>query len=150
MPRHPDVVHGLPSVVYRQTVGRDRQSWGEQNHASRNEGHGHRVTIDGPVRWLAGPIIHDDRKPLSRWFLSQKQYAGIEADHLLASPASSLHRADRVRLMAWPAPILVFFYALLVKGCILDGWAGWLYVLQRTLAELMIAIEIVNRRLAVS
>jgi len=116
----------------------------------RNEGHGHRVKIDGPVRWLAGPIFHDDRKPLSRWFLSQKRYAGIEADHLLASSASSLRRTDRVRLMAWPAPILVFLYTLLVKGCILDGWSGWLYVLQRTLAELMIAIEIVNRRLAVS
>jgi hypothetical protein len=42
---------------------------------------------------------------------------------------------------------LVLFYALFVKGCILDGWAGWYYVLQRTLAEVMVALEIVDRRL---
>jgi hypothetical protein len=35
---------------------------------------------------------------------------------------------------------------LIWKGCILDGWLGWLYVLQRVLAESMIAIEIIDRR----
>ena len=49
--------------------------------------------------------------------------------------------------MGWPAPILVFLYTLVWKRCILDGWAGWLYVLQRTLAEVMLALEIVDRRL---
>ena len=33
-----------------------------------NEGHGHRVAIDGEVMPLAGVIYHDDRKPLARWF----------------------------------------------------------------------------------
>jgi hypothetical protein len=49
--------------------------------------------------------------------------------------------------MGWPAPVAVFFYTLLWKGCILDGWPGWLYVLQRTLAETMIALEVVDRRI---
>jgi hypothetical protein len=48
--------------------------------------------------------------------------------------------------MGWPAPILVFFYTLIVKRCALDGWAGWLYVLQRTFAEIALALEIVDRR----
>jgi hypothetical protein len=47
--------------------------------------------------------------------------------------------------MGWPAPILVFFYTLIVKRCALDGWAGWLYVLQRTFAEVALAMEIVDR-----
>ena len=46
-------------------------------------------------------------------------------------------------------PIL-FLYTLIAKGCILDGWPGWLYVLQRTLAETMVAIELVDRRLRAS
>ena len=50
--------------------------------------------------------------------------------------------------MAWSAPILVFFYTLFGKGCILSGWRGWFYVLQRTLVEIMIALEIVDRRLS--
>jgi glycosyltransferase involved in cell wall biosynthesis len=32
----------------------------------RNEGHGHRVVVDGAVLDLRGAIYHDDRKPLAR------------------------------------------------------------------------------------
>ena len=113
----------------------------------RNEGHGHRVTVDGPIEALAGAIHHDDRKPLSRWLASQLKYARLEAAHLLSAPRSELGRNDRIRLMAWPAPFLVPLYTALVKRCIFDGWAGWFYVLQRAFAEILIAIEIVDRRL---
>jgi glycosyltransferase involved in cell wall biosynthesis len=113
----------------------------------RNEGHGHRAFVDGDVRDLRGFIYHDDRKSLTRWLSSQQGYARREADYLLSSPRAELKRTDRIRLMGWPAPILVFFYTLLWKRCILDGWPGWLYVLQRSLAEMMIAIELVDRRL---
>jgi hypothetical protein len=49
--------------------------------------------------------------------------------------------------MAWPAPLAVFFYTLLIKGCVFDGWPGWYYVLQRAFAEILIALEIIDRRL---
>jgi glycosyltransferase involved in cell wall biosynthesis len=114
--------------------------------AYRNEGHAHRIAIAGRVATLRGKILLDDRKPLSRWFASQQHYAKREADYLLATPRTDLGRADRVRLMGWPAPILVFLYTLIVKRCVLDGWAGWLYVLQRTFAEIALALEIVDRR----
>ena len=61
--------------------------------------------------------------------------------------ASCLSASDRLRRMAWPAPIVVFFYVLVVKGCLLDGWPGWFYTLQRVLAECMIALELIDRRL---
>ncbi|SFV32695.1 glycosyltransferase family 2 protein [Hyphomicrobium facile] len=113
----------------------------------RNEGHGHRVVLDGLIGRLNAPVYHDDRKPLARWFASQKRYAELEAHYLLSVPRSALTRIDQIRLMAWPAPVLVFTYTLIFKLCIFDGWAGWLYVLQRTLAETMIALEMVDRRL---
>lgn len=113
----------------------------------RDEGHGHRVVVEGETRTLEGAICHDDRKPLSRWFSSQLKYVGQEVDYLLATPRVELSRSDRIRLMAWPAPILVFLGTLLWKRCILDGWPGWLYVLQRTLVEMMIATELVDRKL---
>ena len=69
------------------------------------------------------------------------------SNHLLSAPRTSLRYADKIRLMAWPAPILVFLHTLLGKRVIFDGWAGWFYVLQRTLAETMIALELVDRRL---
>jgi glycosyltransferase involved in cell wall biosynthesis len=113
----------------------------------RNEGHGHRVTVEGDVRDLHGVIYHDDRKPLARWFASQQRYAREEADYLLGAHRGVLTRADEIRLMAWPAPVGVFFYTLFAKGCLFDGWPGWYYVLQRVVAEALIALEILDRRL---
>lgn len=113
----------------------------------RNEGHSHRVVLEGEVRDLAGKIWHDDRKPLARWLASQQDYARREADYLLTEPRVELRRTDYIRLMGWPAPILVFLYTLFWKRCLLDGWPGWLYVLQRTLAEILIAIELIGRKL---
>jgi hypothetical protein len=119
-----------------------------QNKASyRNEGHGHRVAVDGEVCALAGVIFHDDRKPLARWFATQLRYASEEAAYLMDVRGGVLSRADRVRRMAWPAPIGVFFYTLIVKGCLFDGWPGWYYALQRVVAEALIALEILDRRL---
>src|SRR5688572_30281874 len=51
------------TVLYR----RDRARY-------ENEGHGHRVRINGLVEPLRGKIDHDDRKPLSRWLRSQDSY----------------------------------------------------------------------------
>ncbi len=113
----------------------------------QNEGHGHRVSVSGVILPLAGPIYHDDRKPLSHWFASQQRYARQEAEYLLSSDGGALSRIDRVRLAAWPAPLAVAIYALILKGCLLDGWPGWFYALQRVLAEAMLALEIIDRRL---
>ena len=118
-----------------------------KNARYANEGHGHRVTVSGNVRALSGVIYHDDRKPLSRWLTSQQSYARLEADYLLKADAGVLSASDRLRRMAWPAPIVVFFYVLVVKGCLFDGWPGWFYTLQRVLAECMIALELIDRRL---
>jgi glycosyltransferase involved in cell wall biosynthesis len=113
-----------------------------------NEGHGHRVRLTGAVSDLRGAIYHDDRKPLSRWLGSQLNYAAREAAHLLDAPRGTLGRADKIRLMGWPAPILVFLYVLFAKRAILDGPAGWFYAFQRLLAEVLLALELLDRRLS--
>jgi glycosyltransferase involved in cell wall biosynthesis len=113
----------------------------------RNAGHAQRVVIDGNVLPLREVIFHDDRKPLARWFATQRRYAEQEAEYLLRASRDTLRRTDKIRLMAWPAPIAVFLYSLIVKGCILDGWPGWYYMLQRVVAEMMIALEIIEQRL---
>jgi glycosyltransferase involved in cell wall biosynthesis len=112
------------------------------------EGHTQRVVVDGQIGALRARIDHDDRKPLARWLAAQRRYARLEADHLTSLPRSRLRPADRIRLTAVLGPLAVFLYTLIAKRCILDGWPGWLYVLQRTVAETMIAAELVDRRLA--
>jgi glycosyltransferase involved in cell wall biosynthesis len=110
-------------------------------------GHTQRIAVEGDVADLEQRIDHDDRKPLSRWLASQQRYVRLEADYLLTTPRSALGWTGRMRLMIWPAPILVFFYTLLAKGLVFGGWRGWFYALQRLLAESMIAIELLDRRL---
>jgi glycosyltransferase involved in cell wall biosynthesis len=119
----------------------------KKNASYRNEGHGHRVMVTGNILPLINAIFHDDRKPLSRWLASQKQYAVREADLLLSADPTSLRNVDRIRLIAWPAPFAVFVYTLVFKGCFVDGWRGWYYSFQRLLAETLIALEIIDRRL---
>jgi hypothetical protein len=56
-------------------------------------------------------------------------------------------RRDRLRRMAWPAPIVIPLYVLFVKGCVLDGRAGWYYALQRAIAEALLALELIDRQM---
>src|ERR1700720_4068370 len=71
----------------RSTVYPARTVLYRRNHAQyRDEGHGHRVIINGKVEELSGKIDHDDRKPLSHWIQAQDRYSTIEARHLLVTP----------------------------------------------------------------
>ncbi len=63
----------------------------------RDEGHGHRVIVDGKIKKLSGKINHDDRKTLSHWIRAQDRYAIIEARHLLSTSANHLNVQDRLR-----------------------------------------------------
>jgi glycosyltransferase involved in cell wall biosynthesis len=112
-----------------------------------DEGHSHQVRIVGELLHLNHPVYHDDRKPIARWFSSQARYASLEASYLLTRDVSNLKRADRVRLLILPAPVLMFFYVLIIKRCLLDGWSGWYYTFQRVYAETMLSIELLDRRL---
>lgn len=111
-------------------------------------GHTQRTVVTGTIGRLSARIFHDDRKPPALWFAAQQRYARLEAQYLLEGADEGLDFMDRIRRSGWAAPGLVFFYTLIAKGCIFEGWRGWFYVLQRTFAELLIAIEIVHHRLA--
>jgi glycosyltransferase involved in cell wall biosynthesis len=115
------------------------------------DGHTQRVQVDGRVEALSQPLLHDDRKSLSRWFSSQIGYMRQEAEHLLESPVESLRLPDRIRRLVVVAPVLVFFYCLIVKGNLLDGRRGLFYAMQRTVAEVMLSaflVEVGSRRRA--
>jgi len=116
----------------------------------RYEQHGHTqvLKIDGEYRWLRSSIYHDDRKPLSDWLKAQDRYAVLEAKHLLTKPIHQLNVADRLRRLILPAPLLVFLYTLFIKRSILDGWPGWYYVFQRTLAEALLSLRLVEAKLS--
>jgi len=120
-----------------------------------DEGHTQQLRIKGKLGKLKGKVWHDDRKPLRRWFQSQDRYSEIEAKYLLEQGARSrergggeeLSRTDRWRMKIVVVPILMPFYLLLVRGLVFDGWSGWYYAFQRTIAELMLAVRLLEARL---
>lgn len=112
----------------------------------RQDGHAHRVHVEGKIGRLAAPILHDDRKPLRSWLAAQQRYAAQEADKLLATDPAALGFADRLRRKKILAPVLAPLYALFVKGGVLDGTPGWQYALQRAYAELLLSLHLFERQ----
>jgi glycosyltransferase involved in cell wall biosynthesis len=110
------------------------------------DGHTQRLQVGGEVGWLSALIQHDDRKPIDRWIADQLRYAALEAKHLSATPRSELSWPDRMRSSAVLAPAVVFLYTLFGQRLVLDAWPGFYYVLQRTCAELMLSLRLVEAR----
>jgi glycosyltransferase involved in cell wall biosynthesis len=112
--------------------------------AYAQDGHTQRLLLQGKVETLRSRILHDDRKPLSRWFASQSRYMSLEAKKLLASEPGSLGRADRIRRWRVIAPLAVLFSCLIARGGVLDGWPGFYYAFQRMLAELLLSLYLIE------
>lgn len=122
------------TVLYRRTRATYQQ-----------DGHTQRVHVAGAVTGLSSRILHDDRKSLARWIGSQVTYMRLEAEKLATTPASSLGLVDRIRRWIIVAPPVIFLHCLLVRGGILEGWAGLYYALQRAAAELILSLSLAER-----
>lgn len=110
-----------------------------------DDGHAHRLHINGVSGSYRAKIWHDDRKSLSRWMSNQDKYSIRECEKLLdpANPerSSIINRIRRTKVLA---PFVVFFYCLFIKGLFLNGWAGWYYTLQRTMVEIVFALRMIE------
>ncbi|HCN30604.1 MAG TPA: glycosyl transferase [Verrucomicrobiales bacterium] len=111
------------------------------------DGHTQLLHVTGGRGRLRTLIDHDDRKPLTRWLSSQDKYSLLEAEKLLRADPAALRLQDRLRLTGWAAVPAVAVHTLLVRGVILDGWRGWYYTLQRMLAEMLLALRLLEKRL---
>ena len=114
----------------------------------KDDGHTQRVSVEGQTAWLSSYVLHDDRKPLSRWLKSQDRYMLLEVEKLRQTPRERLGSVDAMRRSKILAPFAVMFYCLIIQRGILDGWAGWYYALQRTLAEILLAIRLTEDELS--
>jgi glycosyltransferase involved in cell wall biosynthesis len=65
-----------------------------------------------------------------------------------AGSAEELSFQDRLRLKIFFAGPAMFFYLLFVRGLILDGWPGWVYVAQRTIAEVLLSYRLVIEKIS--
>jgi glycosyltransferase involved in cell wall biosynthesis len=129
----------------RATLLPPRQVLFRKNKATYiDDGHTQLLEVHGKSGTLKSFINHDDRKPLSRWLWAQDRYMQIESKKLLNTPSDQLSFSDRIRKQKAIAPIVILLYCLILKGGILDGWAGWYYAWQRMLAEILLAIRLIE------
>jgi glycosyltransferase involved in cell wall biosynthesis len=113
------------------------------------DGHTQRIQVPGRVDVLKGGIFHDDRKPLVHWVAAQARYMRLEARKLLAISAGQLGWADRLRRLIVFAPTAMFVYCFFIRGGILDGKAGLFYALQRTVAEAILSLYLLQAHLGI-
>ena len=105
-----------------------------------------RAQVSGDVGQVTSRVLHDDRKPLSRWLASQVKYAEQESELLLGRAANELRIEDRLRRMIVITPWLVPLYCLTVGRGALDGRAGIYYALQRGVAESLLALKLIEAK----
>jgi len=110
------------------------------------DGHTQRVRVNGRVERLRTRLIHDDRKDLRRFIDRQRKYMRQEAVKLRSTKWSALPAVGRIRKLRVVAPLVTFFYVLLVKRALLDGRAGWRYATERLLAETILSAELFRSR----
>ena len=116
--------------------------------AYAQDGHTQRVKVAGKIAVLSGVIFHDDRKSLSHWVASQDRYMRLETEKLLKAEWSKLGWVGRLRKLRIVAPFAMLFYCLFLQGLVLDGRAGLFYSFQRTFAELLLSLHLLQRDLS--
>ena len=88
--------------------------------------------VDGRIRQMTVPIVHNDRKPFAAWLDRHNRYSSLEAEARLRPPSTAptgsagMKHWVRTRLWRWlPArPVLFFLYVYIVRLGFLDGKAG--------------------------
>jgi glycosyltransferase involved in cell wall biosynthesis len=109
-----------------------------------DDGHTQLLQCQGQVGTLKSALLHDDRKSLSRWLWAQDRYALLEVEKQLNTPFKELGWSDRIRRLPGLSAPIVLVYCLILKGGILDGWAGWHYAFQRVVAELILSMRLIE------
>lgn len=117
-----------------------------RNESSKyiQDGHTQRLITDGGVKPLNNVVYHDDRKPFMRWVKAQNKYMNIESKLIYYSKWKELKTVDRLRKLVVFSPVITFFYCLIVKKGILDGMRGLYYAIQRTLAESILSLKLIQ------
>jgi hypothetical protein len=105
-----------------------------------DDGHTQDLCLSGTCSELSCPILHDDRKPLSRWLWAQNRYLNLEVQKLINTAPSQLEAAVRLRRHTLLAPFAVLALCLIWHRGLLDGWCGWFYAFQRMYVETLLSL----------
>jgi len=111
----------------------------------REKGHTEEWIVDDPIGTLRARALHDDWKTTAAWLAGQGRYMGLEVDRVAMRPRGL---RDWLRRRPPLMPIAMFFYCLFGKGLIFNGRAGLFYSLQRTMAEAVLALMLIESKIS--
>ena len=63
----------------------------------------------------------------------------------VAAPSIRQNRLRKSGIIV--APMVMPIYLLLIRGLVFDGWNGWYYTFQRTIAEMMLVLRPLEAKL---
>ncbi len=106
-----------------------------------DQGHTEGWVVNGRTANLNARIVHDDWKPMRQWVIAQTRYMTREHAKLQLTRAGL---RDWLRMHPPLMPVTVFFYCLFGKRLLFNGKAGLLYSLQRTIAESILALFVLE------
>lgn len=116
------------------------------------DGHTERIVTTGNKVSLGTKFIHDDRKPLSRFFRSQERYSILELKkHSENKKTKNRRLRNRVKstIRQYPILSLLILISLLsiLKLGALKGDAARHYIFQRVMAETFFQLRALDRNL---
>lgn len=111
----------------------------------RQDGHTQRFDARAAVHRFSTRWLHDDRKSIDRWTMSQVAYSALEAARLRERGPRGLR--DRLRPFGMVPP-LAGLVAYARAGGPFGGAAALRYALERSVFEALLAIRLLDKRLA--
>ncbi len=137
-------------VPFRLVVGRRALAGGlyppqlrifkKQQAVPGQRGHAHSFSVSGSVYRFKNRIVHDDRKPFSRWIQAQLKYAQLELERIEKSPVPLIR--DRLRRHGL-MPLVMGLLSYCAAGGPLRGRAALQYALERALFECILGLRLV-------
>lgn len=106
--------------------------------------HTQRFSVKGSIFKFRSKLIHDDRKSIERWVASQLAYQALNQKEL--SNGGRRRMRDYFRSLGIMPPI-VGILAYIKAGGPLHGAAAARYAYERTVAEGLLAIRLMDKRL---
>jgi glycosyltransferase involved in cell wall biosynthesis len=110
-----------------------------------DRGHTEGWVVNGIVKRLHSRVIHDDWKSAESWLNAQSRYMIRELAKISSGGEARLR--DRLRLVPPLMPSVIFLYCLFGKGLIFDGRPGLFYALQRSIAEAVLSLLVLEKSL---
>jgi glycosyltransferase involved in cell wall biosynthesis len=102
-------------------------------------GHTQELQVEGATYRFSTPLIHDDRKPVARFVMSQLEYARLES--LRLAGGRTRRWQDRLR-SAGLMPLVAGLGAYVKAGGPLRGSASLRYAYERMLFECVLALRL--------